>query len=399
MTARKSAKAVAAAHIAEGKKLWEQERFFEGYLQFLRSIQADPHFPEAIFCMGEFCSWYGLLYEASGGAAGIWAGVSVAPGAMRGYYLRAALLGFAEAQYALFHELRKEARAGNPIAEMEAEVWLHRAAMQEHAGACEALEERILSARMNQCKRAIEQGDLEAERYYEWVDLFGLEFIVQWSPWQFTDEWLAGYQSLSPAEQAKTPLWWIVRLPEPEGAEEPSPAHDLPAEKADEEVPANKRDVAPAIAGALRSCYTAAVNGHLEAQMILGDLYRKGQVSCEEHHVVEPLLPLGEKDLSFFSCHDYPALGSKQVAAYWYGKAALQGSEAAAAALAELEPLLLLEEAKRIVFRSQSHYNFGNNIEARKHYYTRLGNAVKLLRDAGYRVEHKGFGYKLEMLQ
>jgi hypothetical protein len=55
-------------------------------------------------------------------------------------------------------------------------------------------------------------------------------------------------------------------------------------------------------------------------------------------------------------------------AAYWFGKAAQQGSAVAISALAEMQPFLALEHAKEILKESRSaHYNFGSNVEARKH--------------------------------
>jgi hypothetical protein len=91
--------------------------------------------------------------------------------------------------------------------------------------------------------------------------------------------------------------------------------------------------------------------------------------------------------------------GSKEAAAYWYSKAAQQGSESAVSALATLQPLLALERAKRKIEMSGSHFNFGPDAEARKRYYAGIQEAVTVLKEAGYKVKSVGWGYELEEIQ
>jgi len=145
----------------------------------------------------------------------------------------------------------------------------------------------------------------------------------------------------------------------------------------------------------------AAQNGDLAAQISLAEMYSHGSVprelcvhfSFEENcdDAVSPLaLALDEET--------YLKHGCKEAAAYWYGRAAQQGSEIAASALAELQPLLILERAKWTIFWSGTHINF-EHAEDRKKHYAEIQDAVRVLTDAGYKVKSAGFGYELESVQ
>lgn len=143
----------------------------------------------------------------------------------------------------------------------------------------------------------------------------------------------------------------------------------------------------------------AAHKGDLSSQINLAEMYSQGWVpmklcfhfsleeNCED---AESLLALDEDT--------YLRHGCKEAAAYWYGKATQQGSEIAASALAELQPLLTLERAKRTIFWSGAHINF-EHAEDRKRHYAAIQEAVKVLTDAGYKVKSAGFGYELESIQ
>jgi hypothetical protein len=96
----------------------------------------------------------------------------------------------------------------------------------------------------------------------------------------------------------------------------------------------------------------------------------------------------------------YRRHGCKEAAAYWFAKAAQHGSEIATSALAELQPLLILERAKRTLeMSSAAHYNFGCNVEARKRHHRSINDAVAVLEDAGYKARRARYGYELEAIQ
>lgn len=146
----------------------------------------------------------------------------------------------------------------------------------------------------------------------------------------------------------------------------------------------------------------AAQIGDLAAQISLAQMYSQG------------LVPLGVYFGFAFTeanCEDakshlaldedvYLRHGSKEAAAYWFAKAAQLGSEIAALALADLQPLITLERAKRTIEMSAGvHFNFGRDVEARKKHYAAIQEAVRVLTDAGYKVKSAGFGYELEDTQ
>lgn len=135
----------------------------------------------------------------------------------------------------------------------------------------------------------------------------------------------------------------MVRLPEPESADE---THSTEAGEPEAFVERECLAISSAIAEAISSCCVAAVRGDIEAQMTLGRLYAEGQISCPEHdQVVVPLLPHGDVDPRSRFSDDYASLRCNELAAYWYGKAAQQGSDPAASALAGLQSLVRLEQA------------------------------------------------------
>jgi TPR repeat protein len=96
----------------------------------------------------------------------------------------------------------------------------------------------------------------------------------------------------------------------------------------------------------------------------------------------------------------YRRHGCKEAAAHWFAKAAQLGSEIATSALAELQPLLTLERAKRTLeMSSAAHYNFGCNVEARKRHNENIKDAITVVEDAGYKLKRVGCGYELETIQ
>jgi uncharacterized protein len=145
----------------------------------------------------------------------------------------------------------------------------------------------------------------------------------------------------------------------------------------------------------------AACQEDLSAQISLAQMYSQGLVPMSLHlrfassgaNCGDALPSLGV-DGAIYRRH-----GSKEAAAYWFAKAAQQGSEAARSAFAELQPLLTLERAKRTIEMSQDHYNFGHNVEARKRRHAAIKDAVTVLKDAGYNVKRVGWGYKLDDIQ
>jgi outer membrane murein-binding lipoprotein Lpp len=107
---------------------------------------------------------------------------------------------------------------GVPKDYAQAVVWYRKAVNQGHSGAAENLQacrdKMTLETRMEQCRRAVEAGDREAARYHDWVDEHYSEFLVNWLPSQFTEEWLARYNEAIPEEQAQRPDWWAESMPE-----------------------------------------------------------------------------------------------------------------------------------------------------------------------------------------
>ncbi len=145
----------------------------------------------------------------------------------------------------------------------------------------------------------------------------------------------------------------------------------------------------------------AALQEDLSAQINLAQMYSQGLV---------PRSLYCHFDFSEANCEDAQATlgldedvylrhGCKEAAAYWYSRAAQQGSDTAKSALAELQPLLTLERAKRTIEMSGAHFNFGPDVDARKKYYAAVQEAVRALTDAGYRVKSAGWGYELEDIQ
>jgi TPR repeat protein len=142
----------------------------------------------------------------------------------------------------------------------------------------------------------------------------------------------------------------------------------------------------------------AAQSRNLSAQISLAEMYSQGLVplglyiefACTEANCEDAQLHLAVDD------DKYLRHGCKEAAAYWYGEAAQQGSEIAASALSDLQPLLILERAKRTIEMSGPHFNFGRDVGARQRHYSRLQEAVRVLTDAGYKVRRAGWGYELE---
>jgi TPR repeat protein len=183
-------------------------------------------------------------------------------------------------------------------------------------------------------------------------------------------------------------------------------------------------------------CYeTAARQGYKEAQRIVGDLRRDGQrifhdyaeaawwyhkaalqgdlpaqISLAQMYLQE-LVPRS-LSLGFTSGaangEDAPGnwgrdgviywrYSCKVGAAYWFGKAAQQGSAVAISALSELQPFLALEHAKEILKDSRSeHCNFGSNVEARKRHTAKIRDAVTVLENAGYKLNKRGYGLSIQ---
>jgi tetratricopeptide (TPR) repeat protein len=121
--------------VRKGKELWEQERWFEAYTNFMQALELNPLCAEAIFYIGCICWRYEEFYEMSGGESGPWANVPLKSEDEENWYLRAAELGFAEAQYELAMVLYGNAFMGNPEALEKAYEWLCKAAKQGHVKA------------------------------------------------------------------------------------------------------------------------------------------------------------------------------------------------------------------------------------------------------------------------
>jgi len=177
-------------------------------------------------------------------------------------------------------------------------------------------------------------------------------------------------------------------------------------------------------ADAFRWYEKAARQGYKEAQRIVGDLRRDGQRIFQDYAAaawwyhkaalqgdlpaqislaqmyLQELVPRS-LSLGFTSganSEDAPGnwgrdgviywrYSCKVGAAYWFGKAAQQGSAVAISALAEMQPFLALEHAKEILKDSRSaHYNFGSNVEARKRHTAKIRDAVTVLKNAGYEL-------------
>ncbi|MBS1820379.1 MAG: hypothetical protein JST61_00145 [Acidobacteria bacterium] len=54
-----------------------------------------------------------------------------------------------------------------------------------------------------------------------------------------------------------------------------------------------------------------------------------------------------------------------------------------------------LQTAKQIIAISPAHFNFGQNVQARRRYYKRLEQARRIVTEAGYAVKQEGFGYRI----
>jgi TPR repeat protein len=145
----------------------------------------------------------------------------------------------------------------------------------------------------------------------------------------------------------------------------------------------------------------AARQEDLSAQISLAQMYSQGLVPVTLYaDFAFREANCGETQAGLFLDDAiYRRHGCKEAAAFWFTKAAQQGSEVADSALAELQPLLTLERAKRIIELSEDHINFGSNVEARKRHYADIQDAATILKDAGYRVKRVGWGYKLEYIQ
>jgi len=53
-----------------------------------------------------------------------------------------------------------------------------------------------------------------------------------------------------------------------------------------------------------------------------------------------------------------------------------------------------LKTAKQVIFNARAHFNFGNNVEARRRHYQRIEQACRVT-EAGYVLKPDGFGYRI----
>ena len=148
----------------------------------------------------------------------------------------------------------------------------------------------------------------------------------------------------------------------------------------------------------IRSLRQAAKQGDIEARLNVARLYARHQVPRELCLLFAlEYEPNDSANTYLGSDKVYAKHGCKEAAAYWYNLAAQQGSEAASWELAELEPLLELERAKRTVEWSGGHLScFDSTDDACNNC---LADAVNVLRNAGYTVVRDGAGYAIAGVQ
>ena len=258
-------------------------------------------------------------------------------------------------------------------------------------------------------RKAAEQGLKEAQYnlgllYYGWDDGPGLRQNYEQAAKWFRKAAEQGYERA----QNRLSLLYGLGLVVPENQAEAAAWRQSAAEQGDKDAQRYLGDHyrdgqgLPQDYEQAASWYRkAALQEDLSAQLNLAQMYTQGLVprslychfGFSEANCEDAQANLGlDRDI-------YLRHGSKEAAAYWYSKAAQQGSESAVSALATLQPLLALERAKRKIEMSGSHFNFGPDAEARKRYYAGIQEAVTVLKEAGYKVKSVGWGYELEEIQ
>lgn len=258
-------------------------------------------------------------------------------------------------------------------------------------------------------RKAAEQGLKEAQYnlgllYYGWDDGAGLRQNYQQAAKWFRKAAEQGYEKA----QNRLSLIYGLGLVVPEDQAEAAAWRQSAAEQGDKDAQRYLGDQyrdgqgLPQDYEQAASWYRkAARQDDLSAQISLAQMYSQGIVpmslyfhfAFNEANCEDAQANLGlDEDV-------YLRHGCKEAAAYWYSRAAQQGGDTAKSALAELQPLLTLERAKRTIEMSGAHFNFGPDVVARKKYYAAVQEAVRALTDAGYRVKSAGWGYELEDIQ